>query len=167
LTPPNSPGDVPRECKTARTVLHTVQAEVFRTPRTCHSNERTELMSILTAPAPAWNADGTALASLAELLYERHYDQTQRLRILRYATANRHLAGPVESGELDPEDVAEAYQCLEESFPAVGSSADDWDTFADADHWETGPAIPPGTALVPPAPTAFELSAYWPGEGAA
>jgi hypothetical protein len=121
-------------------------------------------MSILTAPAPVWNANGEGLVSLAELLYERHYDATQRRRILLYAIANRHLAGVVESGELDREDEAEAYQCLEDSFPAVGTGAADWDTFADGDHWTPCPAIPPGVALVPPAPTAAELGAYWPGE---
>jgi hypothetical protein len=124
-------------------------------------------MSILTAPAPMWNANGDALAALAELLYERHYDGTQRRRILLYATANRHLAGVVDSGELDREDEAEAYLSLEESFPPVGLSAADWDAFADADHWETGPAIPSDTAIVPPAPTMAELESYWPGEGAA
>ena len=139
--------------------MYTDQAQVFRIPHHRDSNERTELLSTLSLRPAIWNANGEALASLAELLHERHYDATQRNRILRYAVANRHLAGVVESGELDREDVAEAYQCLEESFPAVGSSAADWDTFADGDHWT------PGTAIVPPAPTAAELGAYWPGEG--
>jgi hypothetical protein len=141
-------------------VLHTSEAS-FDPPM------RGKSMSILTAlPAP-WNANGDALAALAELLYERHYDGTQRRRILLYATANRHLAGVVDSGELDREDEAEAYLTLEESFPAVGSSALNWDACTDGDRWETSPAIPPGTAIVPPAPTAAELGAYWPGEGAA
>ena len=106
--------------------------------------------STLSSPAVAWNADGTALVALAELLFERHYDPVQRNRILRYAIANRHLAGVVASGELDLEDEAEAYLCLEDSFPPVGDSAADWDTFADGDHWAPCPAIPPGTAIVPP-----------------
>jgi hypothetical protein len=119
-------------------------------------------MSILTAPAPAWNANGEALAPLAELLYEWHYDATQRNRILRYAIANRDLTGVVASGELDPEDEAEAYQCLEESFPAVGQSAADWDTFADGDRWAIGPAIRPGTAIVPPELDPADFDAAYP-----
>jgi hypothetical protein len=99
---------------------------------------------------------------LAELLYERHYDATQRNRILRYAIAHRDLTGVVASGELDPEDEAEAYQLLEESFAPVGASAADWDVFADADRWEPSPAIPPGTAIVPPELDPADFDAVYP-----
>jgi hypothetical protein len=119
-------------------------------------------MSILTAPPVRWNSSGDALAPLAELLWERHYDATQRRRILLYATANRHLAGVVESGELDPEDEAEAYLCLEESFPVVGSGPADWDTFADGDFWTPCPAIPPGTTIVPPELFGDDLDVAYP-----
>jgi hypothetical protein len=104
----------------------------------------------MSVSSAVWNANGEALWPLAELLFERHYDDVQRRRILMYAVANRHLAGVVATGELDREDEAEAYQCLEDSFPPIGFDAADWDTFADADRWEPSPAIPPGTAIVPP-----------------
>ena len=119
-------------------------------------------MPILTALAVAWNANGDALTALAELLYQRHYDATQRRRILLYTVSNRHLAGVVASGELDPEDEAECYQLLEESFPPVGSGPADWDVFADADRWEVSPAIPPGTELVPPELDAEAFDAAYP-----
>jgi hypothetical protein len=122
-------------------------------------------MSILTAPAPAWNADGEAIWPLAELLYERHYDDVQRRRILMYAVANRHLAGVVASGELDPEDEAEAYQCIEQSFAAVPYDAPAW--FAepeDFETWEIGSPVQRDAVLVPPdADFDAEHAAFWPG----
>ena len=99
---------------------------------------------------------------MAELLSERHYDATQRNRILRYVIANRDLTGVVASGELDPEDEAEAYQLLEESFSPVGASATDWDVFADADRWEPSPTIPPGAAIVPPELDPADFDAAYP-----
>jgi len=88
-----------------------------------------------------------SLEPLAWWLIERGYYPRERLLILTYAAAHRSLHGVVADQTVDREDEPDAYELLEQSFPAVPYGDPAWDG---DDTWELGPAIPADAVIVPP-----------------
>jgi len=74
---------------------------------------------------------------------------------LRFTPAELQIRiadGLAQSRALAIRQEALEYEALESSFPPVGNSAADWDTFADGDFWTDGPAFPRGATFTPPIP---------------
>jgi hypothetical protein len=84
---------------------------------------------------------------LTEWLRLTGYSLPERQRILTSLLDHGSLEHVAQSGLLDREDrpLADAIFC--ESQPEVPQDDPQWD---DSEVWELGPAIPPGTVLVPP-----------------
>jgi hypothetical protein len=87
------------------------------------------------------------LIDLSEFLHCQEYAATETNAILISVLDHGTLQVAVDRQHLDPEDYAAAEQIYTDSQPAVPQHDPAWD---DPDLWELGPAIPPGTVLIPP-----------------